>query len=124
MRNTRRRLNSVNRLFSVFKATYFAGIANLIIGSGSIMKTVPKGADRVNSGMYLADFRFCSSNVEGNGSFGSRLRSVDATSPIRYSKTALLHHAFTGLRHGLPVLRHRIIEADQLQDFVVLLGDY
>ena len=35
-----------------------------------------------------------------------------------------LNHSFTGLRHGLPVVGHRIIEADQLQHLVMLLGKY
>jgi len=49
-----------------------------------------------------------------------READVEASS-FRYSKTALLHHVFTGLRHGLPLVRYRVIEADQLQDFVVFL---
>jgi hypothetical protein len=31
---------------------------------------------------------------------------------------------FTGLRHVLPIVRRRVVEADQLQYLVVFCGDY
>jgi len=43
---------------------------------------------------------------------------------LMYSKFQPLHHPFTGLRQGLPVIRSRIIEANQLQYLVVFRGEY
>lgn len=34
--------------------------------------------------------------------------------PVRESMRPYFHHAFTGLRHGLPIFWHWIIEANQL----------
>jgi len=45
-------------------------------------------------------------------------------SPFRYSKTVLLHHVVTGLRHGLPLVGYGVIEADQLQYLFVLFGEH
>ncbi len=45
-------------------------------------------------------------------------------SPFRYSKYQLLLHPFTGFRQRLPVARHRVIKANQLQYFVVFHDEY
>ena len=47
-----------------------------------------------------------------------------ATRVRRYLEYRLFHHAVTGLRQGTPVVRDGIVEADKLQHFLALLGQY
>ena len=44
--------------------------------------------------------------------------------PVRYSKFSPLLHPLTSFRHGLPVARYRVIEANQLQYLVMFRSEF